>query len=232
MHRVSVVLPVYNEASVLKDSVKKVLKYMNGLGFSYEIIIAADGSTDGTSEIADELSSNYSQIIVSNSRNRLGRGRALKKSFRMAKSKYMIYFDIDLSTSLDSIKDAIDCLDKGFDICIGSRLLPASKTKRCLKREMSSRGYNMLGRFLFNSKITDFQCGFKAFSKDTLPIILESKNNHWFWDTEVLIRAEKRGKKICQIPVEWVEDRKTKVNIFRCILGMGSRMLKLRFSLL
>lgn len=232
MYDTSLVIPVYNEADVLQDSVKRVMEYMNNLSYSYEIIIAEDGSSDGSEEIAFNLSSRYDGVRVSHSDERLGRGEALKKAFKISKGEVLIYFDADLSTDLKGIEKAIEKIKGSCDVCVGSRVLPKSDIKRNLKREIASKGYNILARILFNSKVTDLQCGFKAFKRSMILLLLKTENDHWFWDTEVLLRAEVKNKKICQIPVRWVESKDTKVNVLKSVIGMGSRLIKLRIKLL
>lgn len=175
----SIVIPIYNEAGILEKNIETVVKYMEKLDFSYEIIIAEDGSTDGSDKIADELSKKFETVKASHLKGRAGRGMGLKRAFLNSKGKILMYFDVDLSTEIRNIEKAVKIVKSSCDICIGSRLLPRSKTERCLKREIASRRYNLFSRILFGSKISDLQCGFKTFKRSTLPILLRGENNHW-----------------------------------------------------
>lgn len=227
----SIVLPVYNEAETLEPSIRKVLAHMRRLDYSFEIIIAEDGSGDGTAEIACELAEENSRIRLLHSDERLGRGKALKRAFKKCVGEILLYSDIDLSIDLDSIQEAVRKIKQSYDVCIGSRLLQRSKVQRDIKRSIASKGYNLLARVLFNSKITDLQCGFKVFKRKVLLYLLRARNNHWFWDTEVLLRLEKENFKIYQLPVKWREMGSSKVHILKSIFGMGSRLIKLRLKM-
>ncbi|MCX6819491.1 MAG: hypothetical protein NT129_05860 [Candidatus Aenigmarchaeota archaeon] len=115
----------------------------------------------------------------------------------------MIFSDADLSADISQTKNMISEIRKGADICIGSRYMPRAKTNRSLTRRITSNTYVFFVKLLFNTKITDFPCGFKAFIKKALPIILKAKDNRWFWDTEMLLKSERKGLKIKQMPVHW-----------------------------
>jgi len=122
--------------------------------------------------------------------------------------------------------------NEGYDIAIGSRRMKNSKAKRDFRRLLPSIIYNWLVRFVLNSKVHDHQCGFKAFKKDRITSILnEVSDNHWFWDTEVLVRAQRKGYKIKEIPVEWKESVSTKVNVIMDANNMGKKIFQLWWDL-
>jgi len=225
--KISVVLPVYNEAKKIKESVEEIKNFLEKMPYEFEIIIAEDGSTDGTDKIASELSLNK-KIIYIHSDKRLGRGKALKNAFSQAKGDVFIYMDIDLATDLSSIKTMIKEIENGFDICIGSRYLKESKSERSFLRKTMSLIYNFFVKMLFNTKLNDMQCGLKAFSKKTLPTMLNARDDYWFWDTETLLLAEKQNQRIKEIPVVWKENKSSKVKILRDSIYMGIRLIKLR----
>ena len=224
--KISVIIPVYNEQNELENSVLKVASALEKTGMGYDIIIAEDGSTDKTFEIAKRLERDNIKVI--HSEKRLGRGSSLSKAIRLCNSEIAMYMDVDLSTSLDYIPILISEIDAGAGIAVGSRLLPASKVERDLLRDVFSKGYNLFVRLLTGSKLHDHQCGFKAFSiKTVLPLLDEVEDNHWFWDTELLVRAQKKGIHVAEIPVEWKGTRKSKVNHFSDVLNMGKKVVKL-----
>ncbi len=230
--KLSIVLPIYNEAKILEKTVKKVKNTLEKLDYNYELIIAEDGSTDGSDKIATKLVSRDKRIRFLHSSKKLGRGKALKNALSNAKGDIFLYFDADLATDLSCLNDLIKRVEEGADISIGSRLLSSSKTDRSVLREMTSRGFNLFSTFLFNSKITDLQCGFKAFHKRTQPLLLQTRDSHWFWDTETLLKAERSGFKISQIPVRWKGGKKSKVKVIEDMLDMGLKLMKLRMEFL
>ncbi len=225
----SIVLPAYNEAKRLRDTVEKVRESAAKTGYEFEIIIAEDGSKDGTDVIASELSSRYPEVIHLHSDERLGRGRALMNAFERARGKVVVYMDVDLATDLKHLRELVDAIAaEGYDLATGSRLMKDSKTDRPAKREIASRGYNFLVRLLLGSKIHDHQCGFKAFRREViLEIGRDVKDNHWFWDTEVLVLAQKRGYKVKEIPVRWKHGGETKVDFGRDVVYMFSQILRM-----
>lgn len=229
---VSIVFPAYNEANELEESVEKTIAAVERIAPSYEIIIAEDGSTDGTDKLASLLSKKYPSVERIHSEKRLGRGNALKNAFRGSKGEILIYMDVDLATDIRNLKALVDSIREGYDFATGSRMLPESKIERQLSRQIASKSYNFMVRALLGSKIKDHQCGFKAFKRDPLFGILEEvEASHWFWDTEILVRAARNGYEIKEIPVEWKSGRKTKVNLLKDSLNMGSQVLKLWWKL-
>ncbi|MCM8808114.1 MAG: glycosyltransferase [Candidatus Omnitrophica bacterium] len=227
----SLVFPVYNEASRLEQNIKRTIKVLNKLKIKYEIIIAEDGSTDNTYQISLSLAKKYKNLRVLHSSKRLGRGLALKKAFSIAKYGIVGYMDIDLSASLQNLKDLIEYARK-FDIVTGSRYLKNRGVERKLKRKIISLVYNSIVRIVFNSRIKDHQCGFKAFKKKVITKLNKmAESNHWFWDTEILIFAQRNKYKVKEFPISWRESEETKVNILNDIVKMGFSILKLRFKL-
>jgi hypothetical protein len=212
---VSVVLPAYNEANRIEVAVAKISQTLKEDGYPYEIIIAEDGSTDGTAEEAEELAQKYSYVRHIHGEKRLGRGTALKNAFRQCNGEVFVYMDLDLSTDLKSLKPLIDAITvEGYDFATGSRMLPESRVERTLRRSISSKSYNSLVRHMLSSKVMDHQCGFKAFRREAvLSLLGEVGATHWFWDTEILVRAHRRGFKIKEIPVEWTSGKGTKVSL-------------------
>jgi glycosyltransferase involved in cell wall biosynthesis len=229
---ISLIIPVFNGAELLEKSLEKVESQLEKITRSYEIIIAEDGSTDGTDRIAIWLAKANPKIKVLQSRKRKGKGRAIKDAFVRSKGDILAFTDVDLSSNLKHLPQLIAEIKEGADICIGSRLLPNSKVERDFYRSLASKSYNYLVRMLFGTKIADFQCGFKSFRRSSLPTLLSSKSNHWFWDTEMLLIAERNGLKISQIPIEWRETSASKLRILNDTLAMGANLIRLKFRML
>jgi len=230
---VSLVFPAYNEVNGLERAIVVAEEEISKIAASYEIIVAEDGSSDGTDELARRLSQVNQAVKHLHSDDRLGRGRALTRAFRGSKGEILAYMDVDLSTGMSSLRPLIESIREGWDICTGSRMMRGSLVQRSKTRKLSSWAYNSLIRLLFKTGVHDHQCGFKAFNRRSLFAILgEVEDTHWFWDTEVLAVASHRGYKIREIPVTWVEDRGTTVNLFKDSVKMGLKAfaLRLRFA--
>ncbi len=218
--RVNVTIPVFNEAAQLASSVAAVIKFLAGLGgFLFEVVIADNGSTDGTAEIAHGLAVRFSRVRVKHLKEK-GRGRALRQAWIESEADILSYMDVDLSTDLEAFPSLIGVLTRGeADLAVGSRLLAASVVRRGWRRDRISRVYNRLIRLVFGTRFSDAQCGFKAITSTArtalLPVV---KDNDWFFDTELLVLAEKRGFRIRDIPVRWTDDSDSRVKIVRTIV--------------
>ena len=231
--QVSIVFPAYNEVNYLYPAVEKTVQTLNELKYSYEIIIAEDGSTDGTAERSEELAKKFSYVKHIHCEKRLGRGTALKNALMQCRGEVLVYMDLDLATDLKSLKPLIEAIAvEGYDVSIGSRLLPESKVERSFRRSISSKSYNFLVRHMLGSKVRDHQCGFKAFKKEPLLNLLdEVEATHWFWDTEIIVRAYRHDYRVKEIPVEWKSGEDTKVNLFKDSSSMFWQIMKLWWKL-
>ena len=212
--KVSVVLPAYNEAERIELAVEEVRKELSKYYAEdeFEIIIAEDGSSDGTDRIAAELAERYENVRHIHSDSRLGKGKAISQAFKASKAEILVFMDVDLSTDLEHLRELIQAVEDGSDFVTGSRLMQQSKTERPLKRDFASKAYNFLVRLFLGSKLRDHQCGFKAFRREALFEVMEkAKDTHWFWDTEVLVLAQRMGYRVREIPVRWVGRSETKV---------------------
>jgi glycosyltransferase involved in cell wall biosynthesis len=233
MMEVSVVLPAYNEANSLDSAVPKIMKALDEISLSYEIIVAEDGSTDGTDKVAALLSERYSGVKHLHREERLGRGAALNNAFKKASGRILVYMDVDLATNVAQLKSLVSAVnEEGYDFATGSRMLSESKVERSRTRDVVSRAYNFLVRAMLGSEVKDHQCGFKAFRRKPLMKILdEVAANHWFWDTEILVRASRKGYRIKEIPVEWTSGQETKVNLIKDSFNMFWQTTKLWWQL-
>lgn len=224
-----------NEASNIRRCVYEVLQAIERITPNHEVIIAEDGSTDGTDKIAASLAREHPRIRHLHSRKKLGRGRALKNAFMTAKGDIMVYMDADLATDLKHLPQLVNAINRGADLSTGSRMITNAHVKRPLTREIASQIYNMSVRFLFHDGVHDHQCGFKAFSKKIVCDLLnEIKDDAWFWDTEFIVRAVRKRYQVVEIPVCWEERRKrgqSKVKILRDAITMGKNLFHLLWDL-
>ncbi|MFH0973641.1 MAG: dolichyl-phosphate beta-glucosyltransferase [Candidatus Micrarchaeota archaeon] len=202
----SLVLPAYNEANALPAAVEAARRELKKIaGLRFEIIIAEDGARDETPVVAAQLARRFKEVRHLHSAQRLGRGVALNRAFKAANGNVVAFMDVDLATSPKHLRELVDC-SRSFDVVTGSRYAAGARASRSLVRGFYSFVYNAFVRLLFGSKLRDHQCGFKAFRKSVLMRLLPKvRARHWFWDTEVLVLAEREGLRIKEFPVDWEE---------------------------
>jgi glycosyltransferase involved in cell wall biosynthesis len=231
--RFDIVIPVYNEAHVLAGSVGTLRSFLQETNFPYDwrIVVADNASTDATLSLAQDLAAQHPDVEVVHLPQK-GRGRALRKAWLESDADAMSYMDVDLSTGLDALLPlARAVLEEGYDVATGSRMMRGSNIERSLKREITSRGFIFLIRVLFLSGLTDTQCGFKAISRQAAQeLIPRIKNEEWFFDTELLLLAEKGGYRIKQIPIRWVEDPDSRVNVPKTVAEDLRGLARMRFT--
>ena len=224
---VTAIIPVFNDRQSLERAVPSSLEALSKITDSFEIIVAEDGSTDGSAEFVRVLENRDPRVRLLHSDVRLGRGEALNRAIVSSKGTIVCYFDVDLATDLDYLGVLIRSIREGADISTGSRLLTNSDCVRTEGREIASRTYNFLVRLFLGSRIFDHQCGFKAFRREKiLPILPVIHSKHWFWDTEILVRSQRWGYSVREFPVRWRAGKGTTVRV-KDIFEMGSSILRL-----
>ena len=228
---VDIVIPVYNEEQSLPRSIVILSDFLkDNLRNPWQIIIADNASTDKTQSVSEMLCERYSGINYLHVPQK-GRGRALKAAWLDSTADIVSYMDVDLATDLTHFPQLIGSLQEGYHVAIGSRLSKGSRVSRSIKREVISRGYNLLIKSMFFTAFQDAQCGFKALTRQTArAIVPHIKNDNWFFDTELLIIAAKRGYKIKQLPVKWDDDPSSTVNIASTATEDIKGLLRLRFG--
>ena len=228
---VDIVIPVYNEEQALPRSIMILADFLkDNLRNPWQIVIADNASTDKTKSVSEMLCERYSGINYLYIPQK-GRGRALRSAWLDSTADIVSYMDVDLATDLNYFPALIDSLQEGYDVAIGSRLSKGSRVSRSIKREVISRSYNLLIKSMFFTPFQDAQCGFKALTRHTAQAIVPHiKNDNWFFDTELLIIAAKRGYKIKQLPVKWDDDPTSTVNIPRTATEDIKGLLRLRLG--
>jgi putative flippase GtrA len=210
-----VVVPVYNEQSALADSIHRLHRHLRDhFPFSARITIADNASIDDTQQIATELAAELSGVRVVRVPEK-GRGRALHAVWSASDSPVLVYMDVDLSTDLAALAPLVAPLVSGHsDLAIGTRLGRGSRVSRGAKREVISRCYNWILRSTLAAGFSDAQCGFKAIRADVAKLLLPHvEDTGWFFDTELLVLAERSGLRIHEVPVDWVDDPDSRVDI-------------------
>lgn len=228
---VSAVIPVFNDRTALERAIPGSLEVLGETTDRFELIIAEDGSTDGSPELVREWETRDPRVRLFHSDERLGRGKALNRAFSSAHGEIVCYYDVDLATDMRHLPELIDAIREGADASTGSRLMDGSDVARTAERDIASRGYNTLVRLVLGSRLRDHQCGFKGFRKQSLMALLPNvQAEHWFWDTEVLVRAQRAGYAICEFPVRWRPGQGTTVKS-RDVWEMGSDIFRLWWQL-
>lgn len=219
--KISLFFPIYNEERILEKHILRILSNIKKIRKNFEIIIVDDNSSDNSIDICKRISKNNNKIHYIRYNIGPSRRENLAKSFKKAKGNIIVFMDMDLATDISHTKRLFEEIEKGNDIATGSRNLKNSHIKRTLFRRTISYFYNLFIRLYFNSKIHDHQCGFKAFRKEVILDLVNEMNydskfiRGWFWDTELLIRAQKKRYKIVEFPVKWQQGQKTEFNLKR-----------------
>jgi len=213
--QVDIVIPVYNEEQSLERSVARLHDYLDQhFPFTWRITIADNASRDRTPEIADRLVHSRTNTTALHLPDK-GRGRALRTAWTNSNAHVLAYMDVDLSTDLDALLPLVAPLVSGHsDVAIGTRLARTAHVVRGPKRELISRAYNLILKAMLHNGFSDAQCGFKAVRADVAKALLPLvEDDGWFFDTELLVLAEHNGLRIHEVPVDWVDDADSRVDV-------------------
>ena len=217
---VEIAVPVHNEERVLEQSVRRLCAFCaEALPWSFRIVIADNASADGTRAIGERLAAELDAVAYLRLSEK-GRGRALRRVWSRSDADVVAYMDVDLSTGLEALLPLLAPLVSGHsDLAIGTRLARGSRVLRGPKRELISRAYNRLLHLTLRSRFSDAQCGFKAGRAAAIKALLPRvEDQAWFFDTELLVLAERAGLRIHEVPVDWVDDPDSRVDIVRTAL--------------
>jgi glycosyltransferase involved in cell wall biosynthesis len=215
------VVPVYNEERALEPSIELLLGYLrNEFPFPFRVVVADNASNDATPYIGAKLARRYDEVSLLRLEEK-GRGRALRTAWGASDAHVVSYMDVDLSSNLESFLPLVAPIMSGHsELAIGTRLAHQAHVRRRLKREILSRGYNALVRASFRARFSDAQCGFKAVRGDVAQRLLPLVSDEgWFFDTELLLLAERNGLRIHEVPVDWIEDLDSRVDLSATIAG-------------
>ena len=231
---ISILLPAYNEALQIERCIREVERAVRSFSASYEIIVAEDGSTDGTENIAAKLSQSNPHLSLLHSPVRLGKGKAIKRALRSAKGKVIVFMDVDLATSLDFLPQIVKLAQTRGGMAIGSRHVKSARVKRRVSRTLCSLTYNLFVRGFFLDGVRDHQCGFKAMRREVAEVLLgKSESDGFFFDTEMILWCRKLGFPVTEVGVEWSETRKeggSAVRLFSDATRLGLDLVKFRLN--
>ncbi len=214
---VEIVVPVYNEAAQLVERITALRTFLDeSFPLRAVVTIVDNASVDETAQVAAQLASRMPGVAAMHL-PRKGRGYALREAWSTSDAPIVAYMDVDLSTSLTGLLPLVAPLLSGHcDVAIGSRLAQGALVVRGPKREIISRTYNLLLQLTLRGRFSDAECGFKALRRDAAEMLLPLvEDNQWFFDTELLVTAERMGLRIGEVPVHWVDDPDSRVNIIK-----------------
>jgi putative flippase GtrA len=215
MPMVDIAIPVCNEERDLEPNIRRLRTYLDArFPFPARITIVDNASSDRTWEVARALAHELPSVRAQRLREK-GRGRAVRHAWLASDAAIVAYMDIDLSTDLNALLPLIAPLVSGHsDVAIGSRLAPGARVARGFKRELISRCYNLLLHIVLGTRVRDAQCGFKAVRADSARRLLpDVADQAWFFDTELLVRAQRAGLRIHEVPVDWIDDPDSRVEV-------------------
>ncbi|MBC5793096.1 MAG: DUF853 family protein [Nanohaloarchaea archaeon] len=223
--KISVVIPAYNEEEKLEDCCEEVIQRKT-VG---EVLIVEDGCTDSTPKIASRIASENDKVRHIHKEEKLGKGRAIEIGFENTSSDIVCFMDADLSTDLSALERLLEEFEDGADLVIGSRYMKESRCERKAVRSGLSRIYNILASKMLGNSIKDRQCGFKALRKSSFEELNDSiQSNGWFWDTELIYRANQSGMIVREISVDWRPSGESEVNIGSASLEMLRGLIGLK----
>ena len=232
--KLSIVLPAYNEASRIEQCIQKVERAVTALTNSYEIIVVEDGSTDGTASVVTALSKTAPNLSFIHSVQRLGKGKAVRKGLGSVRGDVVVFMDVDLATSLESLPIMVKITREDTGLVIGSRHVKGSKVRRSFSRTASSLTYNLLVRLFFHDGIHDHQCGFKAMKREVATFLRDNaKSDGFFLDTEMILLCKSHKIPVTEVAVNWIEIKKKNshgVRIFRDSAKLGLDLLRFRLA--
>lgn len=233
--KIEITIPVLNEEFRLEQGVTKAVGFLENSEIdNYSIALADNGSTDDTEKVARILTDRFPTVRAIKV-NKRGVGLALKQSWASSDADLIGYMDVDLATDLNHILEVYQIFQsEEVDIVNGSRLLPDSQVKnRSVIRGITSHGFNFLLKTLLNVNISDGMCGFKFLKKTSYDKIFQSglENNDWFFCTELLVKAEWMGMKICEIPIKWEDDKDSRVELFKTIINYSKEIKRLKLQM-
>lgn len=233
--KVLLTIPVYNEVRFLRTTVEALDLALSRSGINYILGIAEDGSTDGTKEILPRLKQEMPELEIRSDPCKLGRGKALRQFWAGFDADFYAFCDTDLATDPDTLVNILHKAIDGENIVVGSRYAAGAVVERPLLRELVSRMYNWYVRHTFRDGVLDHQCGLKVFSKKAVQeLVWHTREDSWFWDTEVLVLARKRGYRVAEVPVPWVEKKTSRTSLRRLFSDMdlhGMGILRLKSEL-
>ena len=226
----SLVIPAYNEEARISETLQRVISYLEGRSYSWEVLVADDGSSDGTGSLVAEVAATQPNLRLISLSHR-GKGWAVKNAMLAATGEYRVLCDADLSVPIEQVERLLPPQAQGIDIALGSRAAEGAKRiGEPARRHLMGRIYNALVRTIAVAGIQDTQCGFKCYRGEVVPVLFQQQTMDGFaFDVEVLFLARKAGMTLREIPVDWYYRENSKVRAFRDSVAMTLDLLRIRW---
>jgi dolichyl-phosphate beta-glucosyltransferase len=224
---ISIVIPAYNEALRLPQTLARIEAYLATAGVPAEVIVVDDGSADSTAQVAGQHAARWPQLHVLPGAHR-GKGAAIQLGMAAARGRYRIFSDADLSVPIDDLEKLLRPLRAGAGVAIASRALPDSQVEvhQPWYRETMGKIFNKLVRIFVLGGVKDTQCGFKAFSAEVAERVFPELQTRGFgFDVEILYRAQHAGYRIVEVPTRWINSPQSRVHPIRHSLAMFLELL-------
>jgi glycosyltransferase AglD len=230
---ISLFIPCYNEEKIIGTNIPRIFTFLKTLPWKFEVFLVNDNSFDNTFEIAKGLKKKYNSLRILNYYKGPSRRENLAHSFKKSNGDIIVFMDMDLATDLSYLRNLIQEIIDGNDIATGSRHIEGAKSNRLISRRMISYAFKIFVQVYFNSKINDHECGFKAFNREKLFVLLNYLGydtlfkRKMVWDTEMLLIAQKLNYQIKEVPIIWKEGVKSSLR-FSTELSIIPYLLQLR----
>lgn len=228
----SIVIPAYNEETVIARTVEEIAAALTASGTAHEIIVVDDGSRDRTAEIVETLSRRLPAVRLVRSGHQ-GKGGAVRQGVLAARGRYLLFMDADHSTRIETWEQCLPWLQQGYELVIGSRKMRGATitVKQSLLRRFLGQGFTWLTNVLLPVQVTDVTCGFKAFRTDAAQAICRRQRiGGWGFDAELLFIARRRGYRIKELPIVWRNDATTNVRLARDTLHSFVELMRIRLG--
>jgi dolichyl-phosphate beta-glucosyltransferase len=228
---VSLIIPAFNERERIGKSLDRILSFLQSQPYPYEIIIVDDGSWDGTKGLVLERYGRHHGIQIYQQSPNLGKGAAVKRGMILGKGRYLFFSDADLSVPIETLSQFLSCLEKDYDVTIGTRQKAeaAIEVHQPFHRELMGKVYTRLTNWILGLHVSDFTCGFKGFRREAAKDLFSKQQlKNWSFDAEILYLAQLRGYRVREIPVRWRNDRATKVRLWKDILPSFLGLIRIR----
>ncbi len=230
---ISVVIPAYNEAARIPQTLRTTVEYLKSRGETFEVLVVDDGSGDDTVEVVEELSRQMPGVRCLKNPCNLGKGAAVRNGVFTARGRLVAFLDADSSTRMSDLDRLIEAVRRGASVAVGSRAHRYSviPVRQPWRRQVAGKVFNFLCRLGLGITVSDSQCGFKLFTRDAARAVFsQSRIEGFCFDVELLFLARKRGLRVAEVPVTWSDDRASRVRLVKDSLGMFLGLLRIRLN--